>query len=50
MILLDTCALLWLVLEPQRISARAQSVIAANGGKLTACALRPVICISAWPA
>ena len=39
MILLDTCALLWLVLEPQRLSARAQKVIATSRGKLAVSAI-----------
>ena len=39
MILLDTCVLLWLVLEPRRISARAHSVIATPGGKLAVSAI-----------
>lgn len=39
MTLLDTCALLWLVLEPQRLSGRAHSLIAKPGGKLTVSAI-----------
>ena len=39
MILLDTCALLWLVLEPRRLSTRAQKLIEASRGKLAVSAI-----------
>ena len=39
MILLDTCALLWLLAEPQRLSTRAQKVIDASRGKLAVSAI-----------
>lgn len=39
MILLDTCALLWLVLQPQRLSARALKGIATSRGKLAVSAI-----------
>jgi len=39
MILLDTCALLWLVMEPVRLSPRAKSLIAANGASLAVSAI-----------
>jgi PIN domain nuclease of toxin-antitoxin system len=39
MILLDTCALLWLVMEPARLSPRAKSLIATNGASLAVSAI-----------
>ena len=37
-LLLDTCALLWLVLEPQRLSATARAALAQRGNTLSASA------------
>ena len=34
MILLDTCALLWLVMEPERLSARAKALISTHRASL----------------
>lgn len=39
MILLDTCVLLWLLAEPQKLSARAHRVIAESRGTLTVSAI-----------
>lgn len=39
MILLDTCALLWLVMEPARLSPHAKSLIATNGASLAVSAI-----------
>ena len=39
MILLDTCALLWLVMEPARLSPRAKSLIATDGASLAVSAV-----------
>ena len=39
MILLDTCALLWIVLEPRRLSTRAQKLIDTSRGKLAVSAI-----------
>lgn len=39
MILLDTCVLLWLVMEPAPLSPRAKSLIAAHGASLAVSAI-----------
>ncbi len=39
MILLDTCALLWLVMEPGRLSARAKALISTHRASLAASAI-----------
>ncbi len=39
MILLDTCALLWLVLEPERLTARAKAIIANHPSELIVSAI-----------
>lgn len=39
MILLDTCALLWLVMEPERLSQRAKAIISTNSGNLAVSAI-----------
>lgn len=39
MILLDTCVLLWLVMEPERLSARAKALISTHRERLAVSAI-----------
>ena len=39
MILLDTCALLWLVMEPERLTARAKTLISRHSADLAVSAI-----------
>jgi PIN domain nuclease of toxin-antitoxin system len=39
MILLDTCALLWLVMEPTRLSSRAKTLISTHHAELAVSAI-----------
>jgi len=39
MILLDTCALLWIVMEPERLTARAKSLVAMPAANLAVSAI-----------
>lgn len=39
MILLDTCALLWIVMEPERLTARAKTLIAIHSANLAVSAI-----------